>query len=149
MFLIFSFNFNFEWKNTLGIINDAVNIRPGDVEWWTILNTNRMLLTQPSFGYGEVQFILIFYYSLVLKFLVAMHVHINVKIFSKDWKFRTSVMMKTYVSRIQFPNLFISYIFYSSLFDIVFFLTTSTHLWFYLLYNSFIKQNGDTISNDF
>lgn len=120
-FWCFSFNFNFEWKNTLGIINDAVNIRTRDVEWWTILNTNRMLLTQPSFGYGEVQFILIFYYSLVLKFLVPMHVHINVKIFSKDWKFRTSVIMKTYVSRIQFPNLFISYIFYSSLFDIVFF----------------------------
>lgn len=114
VFDVFLSIFNFEWKNTLGIINDAVNIRPRDVEWWTILNTNRMLQTQPSFGYGEVQFILIFYYSLVLKFLVPMHVHINVKIFSKDWKFRTSVIMK-------FPNLFISYIFYSSLFDIVFF----------------------------
>lgn len=121
VFDVFLSIFNFEWKNTLGIISDAVNIRTRDVEWWTILNTNRMLLTQPSFGYGEVQFILIFYYSLVLKFLVAMHVHIDVKIFSKDWKFRTSVIMKTYVSRIQFPNLFISYIFYSSLFDIVFF----------------------------
>lgn len=110
-----SFNFNFEWKNTLGIINDAVNIRTRDVEWWTILNTNRMLLTQPSFGYGEVQFILIFYYSLVLKFLVAMNVHINVKIFSKDWNIQNiGNNENVYISHSIYKFIYIIYILFVS-----------------------------------
>lgn len=139
VFDVLSLHLNLEWNNTREIFSDAVNIRTQDTEWLKI-NINRMLPTRLSFGYDEV---LIYDY---IEFLVARHEFKN--IFERLKQFRTPIIMKTYLSRIQFLKLILSRIFYSPLFCnlylfnymniFVFFFTLPTFLW-----------NGDMISNNF